>query len=198
MGCDIHLYVEQYNGNYWKKVNKIFDDSYFGKTDSPYYGRNYTLFALLNDVRNDGNVEPFNITDELPFDISNELLSMFEKEEDFYHSPGVYTLKQIWDFNWDEEITLEGYVNDNEYNNFRTNKKPDSWCSWVGGSSVKILEHPSEIVERKEGIFYYYLISWKQTLRDLCSDFLNSMKKVEEKLKNYSPEEIRIVFWFDN
>jgi len=54
MGCDIHLFVEKRTNGKWECLNELENDD--GYLSTPYekeiyHERNYSLFALLADVR---------------------------------------------------------------------------------------------------------------------------------------------------
>ena len=65
MGCDIHTFVERYDGSEWELVNDaVFEDPYYSLdrplttyntpfTNQPWTRRDYSLFELLAGVRSD-------------------------------------------------------------------------------------------------------------------------------------------------
>ena len=64
MGCDIHMRAEYFSRDKWQPIGAIFPYDFWSPfregqpysprplTPQPYSGRNYTLFAVLADVRN--------------------------------------------------------------------------------------------------------------------------------------------------
>ncbi len=62
MGCDIHVIVEEKQFDQWIALK----DYYF-------LNRNYCMFALLADVRNNSNVMPFSKPKGIPDDASLEV-----------------------------------------------------------------------------------------------------------------------------
>lgn len=58
MGCDIYLHIEIKVGGQWHHYS------------APNVPRNYALFALMADVRNDGEYEPVSTQKGLPDDLS--------------------------------------------------------------------------------------------------------------------------------
>lgn len=85
MGCDIHIYTEKFveyqiadvepfwhccdrfRLNEWRKIDKHEPKWY---VDEIYKGRDYTLFAALAGVRNDGSTEVISEPRGLPKDVS--------------------------------------------------------------------------------------------------------------------------------
>lgn len=88
MGCDIHPYVEVRQQEGWQKVHDIFENAYFREddplddwnrptSDRPYFGRNYTLFAILAGVRNYHEVSPIAQPRGVPPDVSSGILGEY-------------------------------------------------------------------------------------------------------------------------
>lgn len=75
MGCDIHLSVEYRRKN--AKTNYDYNWSVFG-APAINYGRNYNLFARMNNnVRNDGSIDGYEERG-LPTDVSHYVKSKNE------------------------------------------------------------------------------------------------------------------------
>lgn len=117
MGCDIHTFVEiksKYksepkewsDGNFYRKNTEFSDSAEEGTTSSEpeywrvsaYIGRNYTLFALLADVRNYDDIEPIDYPRGVPDDCSKAC----QKELDAWgvdsHSHSYFTLTELLDY----------------------------------------------------------------------------------------------------
>lgn len=60
-----------------------------------YDGRNYELFGILAGVR--GNITPISYPKGLPFDVTDEVKSLYESWEGCAHSASWITLDEIWD-----------------------------------------------------------------------------------------------------
>lgn len=103
MGCDIHMYVEKKVNDEWKPVKG--PNPYYGKYDWEkektryanwiYTGRNYDLFSLLADVRNDGNYKPISEPKGLPKDVSGTIKHESDKWGWDAHSHSYFTLKEL-------------------------------------------------------------------------------------------------------
>ena len=91
MGCDIHLHIEVKIGGKWE---------HWGSPDVP---RNYALFALMADVRNDGTIKPICQPKGLPKDIHLLTKLDYNRAKSDYHG-------MSW-FGVDEIIELNGILN---------------------------------------------------------------------------------------
>lgn len=112
MGCDIHMHVEykQYDivnskwlcGDYFtldsrstlENPNYIFQDLYGY--------RNYGLFAILADVRNDGSVTCIDRPRGLPDDVSDFVKKNYEDWGMDAHSCSYFTLHELLEFYYDQ------------------------------------------------------------------------------------------------
>jgi len=137
MGCDIHMYLEHkrsesrlwqaVSGNTMDKVlpnkDKWLKDLYAKDPKSEarmlswsrklfYHGRNYALFAMLSNVRNDGTIESLceegNCDNDMPNDASNKIFNEYRGWGSDAHSLTVFTLQELLidnkDF-WEKETT---------------------------------------------------------------------------------------------
>jgi hypothetical protein len=70
MGCDIHLLIQACRDGVWEDVILNLDEEveYDECGDSFWEPRSYATFALLADVRNDGDVQPVSKPRGLPED----------------------------------------------------------------------------------------------------------------------------------
>lgn len=233
MGCDIHLYVEVKKDGKWKSVDKwswpydeIKDVSH---KDSYYNRRNYSLFAILADVRNGSGFagiktgDGFNIISEpkgVPHDISKEVLEICDFWNGDGHSHSWFTLKELIEFDWTQKTRRIGWVNSLSYVKWDKERddSPGSFCGGVSGGSIRHLtedemnshlnfiknsfnlKHNWELIEYIENHEplkgYYCQVEWEQTYYSCCSEFWSST--IPRLLALGNPEDVRIVFWFDN
>ncbi len=203
MGCDIQIFAEAKNKETgkWEKVEDQFsldeyDKKRLGKDkgDSPFDNRNYSVFAFLADVRNYDCCEPLSQPKGLPDD--SEYLnspSPYEDgynffsgkpipegewqtirkdiEEDDYHSRSHLYLKELLDFDYDKTFW-----------NRRITRITYREDGSVAGSNGACL------AEEGEG----EIVSYRKNLGDWFFVHLEELKQIGE------PENVRIVFWFDN
>lgn len=176
-------------------------------------GRNYNWFAILADVRNGSGFAGCDTGDKftpiamprgLPDDASPEI----KRESDQWgvdgHSHSWFTLREILDYDWDSGAIQRGYVDASEFKKYIENGKPSSWWGDVrGGNVVRITNNQMKDVIM--GVYgnlnpddtHYTQIEWGEPCRDAVgSQYLDT---ILDKLAEYGePEEVRIVFWFDN
>lgn len=214
MGCDIHLKVEIRNGEGWKSSGEVFDrpewSSGKGKCDDPYFGRNYYLFGLLAGVRDEIEGGPIAKPRGIPKDASKKVKDEHSEWNGDAHTASWLTLKELLDFDWDSGSVRKGIVDATQYKEFKKKGKPSGWCGGVGGGMTKIVENSQMDSLLAAGYdklklegeawsllpHFYTAISWKETHRSACSDFLTTVIPQLKKLAD--PENVRIVFWFDN
>ena len=76
-----------------------------------YYGdRNYYIFGVLADVRNDGGVEPIDYPKGIPDDASTGYLYKCEQWDSDAHSHSYFTLDELLNVDWSEYEP--GYISD--------------------------------------------------------------------------------------
>ena len=173
-----------------------------------YDGRNYRLFSLLADVRNGikshfrdpatGHyIEPISIPRGLPDDVSPEVLEVSDFWECDGHSRSYFTLKELQDYKHKDKIKYRNLVTKSEYEEFLKTGSPKSWC---GGSNAKIISN--EEMERwirgeisfEDGEFIQTLLEWEEDV-----EFTGLNNIISELIKlGGEPDNVRIVFWFDN
>ena len=106
MGTDIHVLTERKHDGKWINCDNWRLNPYFGEDQSElmydlnpvYWKRNYDLFAVLANVRNDGGTIPFICEPRgLPDDISRkseEYISLLIGDDG--HSHSFFTVKELW------------------------------------------------------------------------------------------------------
>lgn len=215
MGCDIHMWAEvkkKYRNPevkpQWEAVGRVFKNTYFSKkevptmfedgycfgeplTDSPYAGRNYSLFSILANVRNgygfagvdtgDG-FKPICKPKGVPKDASDFYKREVKEMDGDGHSHSYFNLDELKKYDWHGQITTRrGLVDPKEYKHWLKNRgRPRSWC---GGATNKD----------------YKSITWKETYYETVKDFVDKTIPRLEKLRKYPDVlDVRIVFFFDN
>jgi len=88
------------NGIYWEVPYKR----------SFYSGRNYYLFAILADVRNDGSVEPISQPRGIPEDCSYPYKLLLDRWGMDAHSESYFTLEELLNVKWDEYNSHQGWL----------------------------------------------------------------------------------------
>ena len=201
--------IKDFISDYYDPDSKYFSGTQFKNTDSPIDRRNYTLFALLANVRNGYGfagidtgdaIKPISMPKGLPKDISENI----KKESDECgcdgHSHSWLTIKEILDYKSGVKIS-RGVVSENEYKTYKEKGRPKSWCGMVSGANILVVSENEFEKTIKDNPYkdVYCRIEWAETIENCLSYFFtNSLKQLKERcdLKDYS--DVRIVFWFNN
>lgn len=120
MGCDIHLCVEvkssspRSNGR-WRSVPP--DPAFKGYGEGWGIDRNYSLFAILANVRNYGGsgFNPIADPKGWPADASGPSNKLYERWDGDAHSASHLTLRELTEFDWEQTIPLSGFVDAIDY-----------------------------------------------------------------------------------
>lgn len=196
MGCDIHLFTERkrsinneqkwVNADNWKlnpyyeKNNEDGESEY--NINSAYRRRDYALFSILADVRNDSGNKPISEPKGLPEDISEVVRAESDRWDGDGHSHSFFTMKELYDYYEQNNIVkFSGLVDENGAKEIEAGKMPNWWC---------------KASTRKELI-------WKEWQQEnyVLKNFIEALEKHFESeyyRKEEDSEKFRIVFWFDN
>ncbi len=199
MGCDIHLITEIRKNGKWERVLEIPET--FDK-------RNYSIFAFLADVRNDWGIKGFK-PKGLPEDISSLTFDKDEDdEEDYYeidfreensdyHSHSWLTLKELQDVDKSDFLYIKVKVIKDFIDKFFEfgGKLPEQ---------MELIEYePNSLAETiRFCAIPAVIIRWKEVDEAKTNEIplFKGISELEEIAKKYEvcPEDIRIVFAFDN
>lgn len=187
MGCDIHSFAEVKRATKWIRVEDALFPSYgtANKSIEPFGDRSYSIFAFLAGVRNYNHCEPISETKGLPDDSeylnntsyqyshsSNATSIKQDLEEDGnYHSFSYLTLKELLDYDYEKTFWNRRI--------FRTIYRQDGTIAGGNGAAI---------AEEGEG----EIVSYRDNLGQGFFEQLDILKTLGE------PEDVRIVFWFDN
>lgn len=217
MGTDIHMIAEVRKNGVWHTIlDNIFigwgGTSFHEETCVPYSDRNYNLFAILAGVRNGTGFagcrigekfNPISETKGYPEDMCKDSESYLSYE----HSASWLTLKEIFDFDWNQIHRRYGVLSEEEYKNtVMKGKYPDNWCGGISGRNISVIPE-SEMVDLIQGLIpheegkHYYTGCYFNPLpySDYAEDFLEAMEKLKVFVpENGTLEDVRIVFDFDS
>lgn len=166
-----------------------------------YDSRNYVLFSILAGVRNYQGIEPIAHPRGLPADVSSVVRADSNRWGEDGHSHSYLTVADLMNYAWGQGNKGEGYVAAEVYDNWDKVSAPYPNCSDVsGGKVVKISAIQYEMLKMTKsldaGKSYYIPVEWVEPAED-ASGFFKS-KVVDKLAKLGKPEDVRIVFWFDN
>lgn len=207
MGCDIHIYLERQltvNGEKkWVNIDYWKIDPYYPSDSSDkeyqhmsfYSGRNYSLFGVLADVRNDSHNKVISYPKGLPKDVTIQTQKESEGWGEDVHSHSWLTLRELLKAEAQLVDTKEqGMLEPEMYKDFIKNGTlPTEWCKltnqedYIYAEWVRPASPLSGLMKQLRERLSTELWIW---------DFLKEEEKVERLVSNQN--DIRIVFWFDN
>ena len=192
---------------------------------SIYSERNYDLFAILADVRNgvgfagcdtgEGFV-PISSPKGMPENASVEVKNVAESWDADGHSHSWVTLAELLAYDWTQTTTLRGYVTAPVYYDWnRYDRKngngPEVTCGAFFGPNVqevpndimdalitetiKDQKSPRKAVEENLGNVFTQA-SWQRPYYKCAAYFFSIV--IPQLLRMGAPEDVRLVFFFDN
>lgn len=192
-----------------------------------YNGRNYNLFAILADVRNGrgfagcktgAGFNPIAEPRGVPEDACAEYKAVTGRWDGDGHSHSYFTVSELLAYDWTQTAKLQGWVNAENFEQFmRWNKRqgegPEESCGDVMGRAIQkisndeMASHIKAVVGDKRGSEFqeaiaslnpnfYTLVKWEMTYAKCCRTFLSETMPKLWKLGK--PDDVRIVFFFDN
>ena len=228
MGCDIHMFVEEWDGTSpikeivgepaWRIIGGslcTYDDESGNETEfdwgPTYHDRNYTLFAILADVRNwsSSNIDPIDRPRGLPKDVSHEVKMAREYWDVNGHSASWLTLREILEYDgWEQKFAEVASSGPEGYRMWKeTGDTLYLYLSRAKGREISNQEMDVVVSKMKKPDGNSVLMDVNSdihtvaTLTDTFSSVCDSFLKFVERLKDGAGgdlDRIRLVFWFDN
>ncbi len=217
MGTDIHLVVERYREDFgWQRVDppKHLWDEYwlkeYERTRDPirldyarrwYTDRNYSLFAILADVRNgfgfagtpiSRGFKPISAPRGIPKDFEQK-----DPDELGDHSFSWLLVSELLTYDWNQTTHLFSVVPIDEVPAPGRPPVGDS-CGWISGRGIRVdaFEIGPCRQKEEEGPFTHKQIAWPVTYAEAARNFYTEV--LPELRKLGPPEKTRIVFGFDS
>lgn len=195
--------------------------------DHFYHGRDYNLFAILADVRNgrgfagiktgEGFV-PIAEPRGIPDDACHEYKEVAERYGSDGHSHSYFTVAELLAYDWTQVTCLQGWVDPKNFEEFERWKKrggegPSEYCGAVMGQSIEHVSNEEmrayvkQVLTDKRGSEWktavetlnphkVTLLEWTETYAHCCQKFLS--ETLPRLWQLGKPEDVRIVFFFDN
>ena len=192
MGCDIHLLVEVKKDGIWESADEWnTDDKEYIHVDYDnqlYKDRDYTLFALLADVKNYHNIKPICQPKGYPSNVSDQVFDFINYWNDDGHSHTYFTLKELIEIDWNNTIKEAGYMDNGQWKAFNQSMKtlnPDYDLRYPYSQGI------GPELRRTQ--------TWREWEVPLKTEAGNFYDVVIPKLTEMGePENVRIVLFFDN
>ncbi len=178
----------------WEQVGEVFescsDEPGCGnqKTAHPYDTRSYDLFGILADVRNGSGFGGCDLGDGFipivePRGVPDDASPAFKEEVESWggnaHSTSWITVKELLEYDWNQTTKKRGYVLHEEAKRMsESGGCPEAGhCGWTNRPG-------------------YTQAEWSATYRDCVERFVDEVIPQLQALG--APEDVRIVFFFDN
>jgi len=176
--------------------------------------RNYCFFAILADVRNGRGFagistgDGFNPISEprgLPEDVSMRIKQRSDHWDIDGHSHSYLTLKELLEYDWEQVVVHRGIIDEREYTRMLASNSvsPMYWSGMTYGPDVEQISLASmyDLIkgkfQRDPNKDYVTEFEWSETYRvAVGADYLEEL--CTELAQYGKPEDVRIVFWFDN
>lgn len=214
MGCDIHLYVERKEATGWVGVEPPANWSAGSLeiTNEPiksydagkwFWDRNYELFAWLADVRNYHEQTPLATERGLPVDVSTAVKGESDECGCDGHSHTWFTVAELM-AGLERLVTKHGgAVNVIDYAQWKASgaAHPKEWCrssSAPNISEADFADGKRPLIRREDPLAWAgFTIECEWSVPGSVS--FDRFKKLLSHLTTIgAPDEVRLVFWFDN
>jgi hypothetical protein len=175
--------------------------------------RNYSMFSVLADIRNDGSIPAMTRNRGFPSDTAPGSASYVDPEN-VDHSPGYVTLTEMLAYDWSMMIESSGRISAQQYMTLRgTGKSPDSWYGWASGRVTvtaaqyeQMLEpvydvYANEIAPNslKPGVNYDIDYTWHEFLVEQVPQLVKVMNYLTSIIpKGGTSDDVRLLFYFDS
>lgn len=209
-----YAYIRTEDGEYVEKLWSEVHGNLEYVHNAYYTGRNYNLFAILADVRNGygfagcdtgSGFNPILGRDMwrgLPYNVCPEIATQYKKWGEDAHSSTWLTVAELDAYDWEQTTNERGWVSESEYKKFKEDGRPNSWSGGISGGKIVHCdnEHMDRIIagafSNEEGLAYFTKVEWETAYSESAGYWLESVMPLLRALGE--PEDVRIVFWFDN
>jgi hypothetical protein len=207
---EVFLYVETKSKNGWRKVSDLkgpphlyhmIGDPAFNK-NSWYNGRSYNLFALLAGVRNSDMIPSIKEPIGIPSDVSSAVKKIYEKMGSKVYNSSSYTLKELLDKK-DITFNIKSILDHEMYKKYKKGEYPEFWYTSQQISIADLITN-----ERMDKVLklikfadpqdkYYTEVSMDYPYKKVHTHFWEKIIPAMQKLGK-DPDNVRIVFWFED
>lgn len=189
MGCDIHAMIEKRNKWFNKTKGKYEDGFYWVNAGDPQIDRDYEMFSVLGNVRNE---------DDIPYIAKDRGVPGYDLENGEDYSPDCCTEYFSWYRSWKEDSHSASWVTLKEMKEYDTNQKYHNSNFVVErnahGEVTETIKWSSDPEQMKEPVGETTVFgtfgdkSWKKLIAKM------EAVKTEEQ----TDEEVRLLFFFDS
>lgn len=169
MGCDIHCFVEKKQNNQWSLIEGLTYNASGYDSNEPFDWRSYRIFGFFAGVRNYSDITPLAPRRGMPENLSEELKANHHDWQWDAHSHSWFLLRELLDCDYEQIVEDRRVSREIKTTN---GSYIDGGCTAEPGGGETM------------------------TLREFLGDMY--FAQLEELKALGNPDEIRIVFWFDN
>lgn len=136
MGCDIYLTVERRepNGPWTRVEGKFYDDQNYDLFAILAGVRNGSDFA---GVKTGEKFVPISKPRGIPDDAAPETKEFLNRHDVVGHSHSYHTVRQIMEYDWTQTLRKQGIVGVREWAQYKVDGRPQSWRGVAMGSTVR-------------------------------------------------------------
>lgn len=214
--------ADKWSNEYGDRVSVAYKDRFYSGRNYDLFGiladvRNGHGFAGVDT--GDGFV-PICEPKGLPSDVTKEVSDESASWGADGHSHSYFTVQELLDYDWTQVANHRGIVSPEEFEKWSRYRReegegPESWCGGVGGRDTQILstDEMDKLIKQigakagEDKSLYKKLwdhhmknvwarIQWSEPYYDSARYFLS--QTIFKLLRLGKPEDVRIVFWFDN
>lgn len=206
MGCDSHLYAEKKIDGKWivlesGAVKHVYFDNEEAQDWQCY--RNYDLFGFLAGVRRH-NIFPLSLPKGFPLDASKEVRQTYKRWGPDAHTPSWYLLSDLLKVK-NSKSNIGKYLSMDEYKKYKDGIPIENLLESYDYYSLE----DNEVISNKEmdrRLSMSLFDNGSQLVTPIVtgtidnSEFENFWETLDLMIKtgNETPDNLRIVFWFDN
>jgi hypothetical protein len=250
MGTDIHLYVESLPDGvihwqrelppaYWADNDRYCQEQLLKLDGHPpeigsheewaierpkydwYDNRNYSVFAMLANVRNwdDSQIVPIAMPRGYPDDMSEEVAQLTRNLPGTptpvgeitpgYHDFSWLGLDELTNPSyWNRTVRVDGTVNTQQFKRYQHFGKPDMWAANVFGVEATELSVAEMAVHAARGpidpssMDVYCHLEWDETYREMagffCATFVPALNQIAQARCSGDQTRVRIIIGFDS
>lgn len=121
-----------------------------------------------------------------------------------WHSASWLTVRELDAYNWNMKSRVRGWVDPAEFLKFKEKGKPEEWCGGIFGPKLVSNDEMARGIASGEiatsgnrlTTTHATQVEWQEPYKDSAGSFFTETMPALRALGN--PDDVRIVFWFDN
>lgn len=191
MGCDIHDFIEVRPKGGCDRWNTVADHV---------IGRCYATFAILGNVRNEWGLESTSSDRGFPDDAGDPVCAEAWRYGQDGHSHSWVSLKELIELDPGQTVTCRGFVDRKQFNEFKRLGRPMYWCNGIYTDLVKIVSNAEMGDLPPDAKDVFTMVEWKMKYSEFAPVIWGTLIPLMRKHLDdgTTPDDVRLVFFFDN